>query len=96
MYKRHVALSEASERRNHSEVLYLNLLKKITICVVEKHHHVHTLCRYKRIILKDNFIFGDTGHSKIVQFLPFYSPDFKRGEILAILSALNFRKEIFA
>ena len=36
MYKRHLAFSEASERRNHNEVLYLNLFKKITTCVVLK------------------------------------------------------------
>ena len=36
MYKRHLAFSEASERRNHSEVLYLNLFKKTTTCVVAK------------------------------------------------------------
>ena len=31
MYKRHLAVSEASERRNHSEVLYLNLSKKTIV-----------------------------------------------------------------
>ena len=36
VYKRHLAFSEASERRNHSEVLYLNLLKKTTTCAVAK------------------------------------------------------------
>ena len=36
VYKRHLAFSEASERRNHSEVLYLNLFKKTTTCVVAK------------------------------------------------------------
>ena len=36
MYKRHLAFSEASERRNHSEVLYLNLSKKTITCLVAK------------------------------------------------------------
>ena len=36
MFKRHLAFSEASERQNHSEVLYLNLFKKTTTCVVAK------------------------------------------------------------
>ena len=36
MYKRHLAFSEASGRQNHSEVLYLNLFKKTTTCVVAK------------------------------------------------------------
>ena len=36
MYKRHLAFSEASERRNHSKVLYLNLFEKTTTCVVAK------------------------------------------------------------
>ena len=36
VYKRHLAFSEASESRNHSEVLYLNLFKKTTTFVVAK------------------------------------------------------------
>ena len=36
MYKRHLKLSEVSEHQNHSEVLYLNLLKKTNTCVVAK------------------------------------------------------------
>ena len=34
VYKHHLEFSEASERRNHSEVLYLNLSKKTTTCVM--------------------------------------------------------------
>ena len=36
MFKRHLAFSEASDRQHHSEVLYLNLFKKTTTCVVAK------------------------------------------------------------
>ena len=36
VYKRHLTFREASKRRNHSEVLYLNLIKKTITCVVAK------------------------------------------------------------
>ena len=36
MQKRHLAFSEASGRRNHSEVPYLNLFEKTTTCIVAK------------------------------------------------------------
>ena len=36
MFKRHLAFSEASDRQHHSKVLYLNLFKRTTTCVVAK------------------------------------------------------------
>ena len=63
MYKRHLAFSEASERRNHSEVLYLNLSKKTIVL----NDSIYTLI--KRLVRFLNKTSRNQSSLNIIKFL---------------------------